>query len=124
MKTKKWIGFDFNRNGWATDHENRSDAWTVFVRDFRSDLRRLLKGTGWTLHVYKGNWFSGSGFFYNEEKDAWLYFSHSDVRYFRDGWLNTLLVRYATGPTDYGGGSNCYTHLYNLPEFLKYYPKF
>ena len=119
MKARKWVGYDFNRRGWSTTHENKSDAWTQFVRDTRSDLRSMLKGTGWKLHVWKGNWFCASGFLYNEEFDQWVYISISDVRHWQDAWFERLLIRTAEHEKDYTGGRNQYCNFYGIPEQLE-----
>ena len=119
MKARKWVGYDFNRNGWSTSHENKSDAWTQFVRDTRSDLKAMLKGTGWRVHTFKGNWFTTSGFLYNEELNAWVYISMSDVRHWQDSWWKNLLIRTAEHEKDYTGGRNQYCNFFEIPEKLE-----
>jgi len=106
MKTSKWVGFDFNHNGWSNTHENHNDGFDQFVRDFRSDLKQMVKGTKWKLHTCKGNWFYIYGFFHNEQDEKWVYFSISDVRFFKDQWYNNVLIRTAKHENDFTGGSN------------------
>jgi hypothetical protein len=120
MKARKWVGYDFNNRGWSTTHENRSDAFAQFIRDTRSDLKRMLKGTGWELKTgWKGNWFTTSGFLYNESLDRWVYISISDVRYWQDSWFERLLIRTAEHEKDYTGGRNQYCNFYDIPEQLE-----
>ena len=118
MKTTKWLGYDFNSNGWSRTHENRSDAWAQFRRDFRSDVKNMLKGTGWELAEFGNNWFIFSGFLRNTETDKLVYFSISDVRYWQDAWYSHILVRTAKHLKDWTGGSNNYTSLPELVENL------
>lgn len=118
MKTKKWIGFDFEREGWSDNHENRNDAYVQFARDFRSDLKTMLKGTGWTVLPYKAGWFDFSGFLYNEEKDRYVYFSISDVRYRQDEWFERVLIRTAKHDKDWTGGGNHFCRFTEIPEVL------
>lgn len=118
MKTTKWIGFNFNKNGWSETHENHSNAADQFARDFRSDLKQMLKGSEWEVYNFHPNWFCGSGFLYNKEKDKWVYFSHSDTRYFQDSWNDHLLIRTAKHEKDYTGGSNHYCSFSDILETI------
>ena len=113
MKTDKWLGFDFDKDGWSENHENHSDAFDKFARDFRSDVKTLLKGTDWKLHKLELKWFDGSGFLFNEKLNKFLYISISDVRYFSDSW-NGMLIRTAKHDKDWTGGTNNYTSLKDL----------
>lgn len=114
MKTRKWVGYDFNQNGWSKTHENHSDAFDQFVRDFRSDLKTMVKGTDWVVLPFTGNWFSFSGFLYNEKLDKYWYFSISDVRYFQDSWHDAILYRTAKHAKDWTGGANRYCKFFDL----------
>lgn len=117
FKTDKFLGFDFNRNGWVGDTKN--EAWLQFVRAFRSDLKAMLKGTGWTVYNLSPNWFEVSGFLYHERLDKWMYFGTSDVRYFQDEWSKSMLIRTAKGARDYTGGMNHFIEFKNIPDFLQ-----
>lgn len=120
MKSRKWVGFDFNQNGWSITHENRSDAFAQFIRDTRSDIKRMLKGTGWELKSgWKGNRFITSGFLYNSELDKWVFISISDVRYWQDKWFEHMLIRTAKNDKDFSGGRNDYCYFYEIPEKLE-----
>ena len=118
MKTDKWIGFNFSTDGWSTSHENHSDAWTQFVRDFRSDVKKMIKGTGWEVDRISGNYFYLSGFLYNESMNRWVYISISDVRFWQDEWHDKVLIRTAKNNKDYTGGVNQYTAFSDLVKKL------
>lgn len=113
MKTTKWVTFDFNSDGWSDTHENRSDAFPKFVRDFRSDVRTALKGSEWAIAELKGHYFYVSGFLYNSKLNRYVYLSISDVRYFAHSWTN-ILIRTAKNTKDFTGGRNNYTNLKTL----------
>ena len=104
LKTTKWSNFDFNTDGWSSTHENRNDAVRQLVRDMRSDLRKLLKGSEWELHNLKRNGFMVSGFFRNKVSGNFIYVRVSDVRHF--DWFDSVLVRTAKHDRDWTGGTN------------------
>ena len=119
FKTDKWIDFDFDADGWSTSHENRNDASIQFARDFKSDVRSMLKGTDWTIDTLKANWFVLSGFLYNKTKDVWVYLSVSDLRHWRNSWTDNMLVRTADSNKDYTGHANNSVGLRGLVDYLK-----
>lgn len=115
-KMKKWVGYDFGRNGWSENRENHSDAFDQFVRDFRSHMKAEGKRLGLTVLPFKANWFITSGFVLNEKSGKMAYWSISDVRYFKDEWYNHVLYRTAENEKDYTGGSN---HFCELPDLME-----
>ena len=119
MKSKKWLGFDFQYDGWSENHENKSTAFEQWVRDTRSDLRTMLKGTGWELHSWKGNWFTASGFLFHKEWGQWVYISVSDLRYWQDAWWDGMLIRTAENEKDFTGGCNQYCTFSDIREKLQ-----
>ena len=118
MKTDKWVGFDFNRDGWSETHENRNDAVAQFGRDFRSDLKSMLKGTDWEVYGLTTNYFYISGFLRNEKENKWAYVCCSDVRFFKDEWHDSLLIRSARDNKDYTGGQNRFCAFADIPATL------
>ena len=62
-----------------------------------------------------------SGFI--ERDGRYVYFSISDVRYFKNKWAENILIREAKNEEDYTGGSNGYTTLerfeQDVEELLK-----
>lgn len=117
MKIDKWKDYDFENNGWSRNHENRSDAFAQFLKDFRSDIKRMAKAKGWRVLPFKGNWFTVSGFLYHEASGRYLYFSVSDVRNCKNAW-EAMLLRSARHATDYTGGSNNFIDFSRLEYYL------
>lgn len=117
-KMKKWVGYDFGRNGWSENRENHSDAFDRFIRDFRSYMKAEGKRLGLTPLPFKANWFITSGFVLNEKSGKMAYWSISDVRYFKDEWYNHVLYRTAKNEKDYTGGSNRFCELPDLMESI------
>ena len=118
MKTDKYLNADFEQGG-SLAYANGNPIWVQFVRDFRSDLKGMLKGSEWTLYKLSNGHYELYGFLYNEHLDKWMYFSISDVRFFQDEWANSVLIRTAKNDKDYTGGMNCYTKFKNIPQFLQ-----
>lgn len=114
MKTTKWLKFNFDRDGWSDNHENRNDAYVQFARDFRSDVKSMLKNTNWKIDKMSVSHFFISAFLHNEETDRFVYISISDVRYFKDEWSTNMLIRTAKSNVDYTGGYNQFCHFHNL----------
>lgn len=120
MKTNKWKNFDFNKNGWSNTYENRSDAAIALARDMKSDLKIMLKDTGWELYHFEHNWFTFYGFFHNFSSDSWIYFSVSDIRW--NNWYEDILIRKAKSPKDWTGGANNYVSFDKISNFLQNLP--
>lgn len=113
MKTKKWLGNVFESSCYKTDE------FKDFIRDFRSDLNTMLKGTGWHIVCpFSAGHFYISGLLYNPFENKHVYISTSDVRFFRDEWYNHLLIRTAKNEKDFTGGANRYCRFYDLPLTL------
>lgn len=117
-KMKKWVGYDFVRNGWSESRENHSDAFDQFVRDFRSYMKAEGKRLGLTPLPFKANWFSISGFLLNEKSGKMAYWSILDVRYFKDEWYNHVLYRIVENEKDYIGVGNRFCELPDLMESI------
>lgn len=99
MKTDKWLGTSFESSSVKTPE------FMAFARDFKSDLKKLLKPTD-TL-VFNVGHFYVFGFIERAGKVA--YFGISDVRHFPAAWKYNVLYRTATDFKDYTGGCNRYT---------------
>jgi hypothetical protein len=92
----------------------KTEQFKSFVRAFRSDVKRLLKG--FDIQISVGHFYV-SGFV--SQGDKHVYFSVSDVRHFSDDWYNHVLVRTAKDTKDYHGGSNNYTTLPQLRQAVE-----
>jgi hypothetical protein len=80
----------------------------VFVRLFRSFVKKNLPIGAALAKFYVGH-YECSGFI---EKDGkCVYFSISDVRYYKAGWADDILIRTARGINDFTGGLNGCTSL-------------
>lgn len=112
MKTTKWLGVIFESSC------SKTEQFKAFVRDFRSDLKSMLKTTGWSVYKMNVMHFELSAFLYNERLDAWVYIAISDVRFFRDAWNNDMLFRSAKSARDFSGGVNQYCQFSQLSECL------
>ena len=88
-----------------------------FQTKYINFLRSLCKEKGWELVNIGRNHYCFSCFMKN--KDKYIYLSISDVRYFRNEWYSNILVRTAKHEKDYHGGSNCYTNLPNLSNYVE-----
>lgn len=113
MKTDRWVGVRFESSS------SKTPQFMSFVRDFRSDLKAMLKDTVWEVLPFKAGHFYLSGFLRNKETGAYMYWSIFDVRKsFQDFWYTHVLVRTAKSEKDFTGGPNGYTSFKNLPRYL------
>jgi hypothetical protein len=103
MKTTKWLGHYFESNGGY-----RTEDCNQFLRDVRSDVKAMVKGTDWVLHSFSAGYFYFAGFLYNAKRDRFVYFMSSDIRFFPEEWNTNLLIRTAKHDKDYTGGRNTY----------------
>ena len=111
-KTNRWLNNEFESS------TGKTEEFKAFVRDFRSDIKTLLKNTDWTLHSFCTGHFYISGFIINSVTGEFMYFSISDVRFFKNDWSNKMLIRTASHAKDYTGGRNQYVKFLELDSFL------
>jgi len=102
---EKWLGTRFTSSYYSTKQ------WESFLKDFKHAIKNSLPEGSRLVNWLKGH-FEVSGFIVRNNK--YVYFSISDVRYWQDEWYHKILIRTASGPEDYMGGSNNYT---DLPHF-------
>jgi len=91
---------------WRNHEFESSSSTTEEFKSFSRDIKKYLKEkmVGYNLVNYNRGHFYFSAFFEKDEK--FIYISSSDVRHFKDEWLNNLLVRTAENEKDYTGGRN------------------
>ena len=82
-----------------------------FSKEFKKEIKKRLP-EGAELVTWNVGHYDISGFI--KRGDKYVYFSISDVRYFKNEWYNNILVRTAKDTNDYTGGSNNYV---SLPAF-------
>lgn len=104
-KTKKWIGFDFDRNR-TFDNPQRegtdeSDEMKQFFRDFKSDLKAMVKDMGLKVYQMKKNYYDVSLIISNESETKFCFLSCGDVRW--DDWSRKMYIRGMENPKDWSG---------------------
>ena len=109
-KIAKWIGFDFDHH---RSYENppregtdESDEMKQFYKDFRSDLRKEMKIRNLKIVKVSKNYWDITALVSDPDGKSFVYISLGDMRY-----CAKVLIRCASGPDDYTGGSNHYTSL-------------
>lgn len=119
LKTKKWMGYDFNNPAEKYSYTERAleKAFMEFLRDWKKDVVYLLKDSDWKINRVLPNHFTFFVFLRNEKEDKWASASVSDVRVWKEEWYNSIMVRSAKDAKDYGG-RNKYTTLPNLAKAL------
>lgn len=120
-KTKKWYGFDFERNksfeNPPREGTDASDEAKQFLRDFRSDFVASLKAKGLVLHSFNKCHYYAYAVVTNEAKDKFVFVSIDDVRYPLMGyWNDRILVRRMKDEKDSIGGSNHFATMDELDE--------
>ena len=108
---EKWVGFEFESSAGVTEE------WDAFVRDFKKHIKSQLPDGAELVNFSKGH-FEFSGFVKMGER--YVYFSISDVRYWKDGWYINILIRTAKSIGDYIGGSNSSTTLKDFKKNVNY----
>lgn len=108
---EKWLGNVFESSSGLTDE------FSSFSKDFKKYLKSIA-GIDYDLYFSKGHFYC-SGFFRNKKTEKFVYFSMSDVRYFKDAWFNNLLVRTAKDEKDFTGGSNNNCCLIDLKKSIE-----
>lgn len=109
---KKWEGFTFQSSTGLTDE------FSSFGRDFKKYIKNICSDKYELIEFSRGH-FEVSGFIKNKETGKLVYFSISDVRFFKDSWVDNILIRTAKNEKDYTGGSNCQGTIDNLGEYIE-----
>ena len=104
LKSTKWTSVEFESSIIKTEQFKK------FSKDFLSDIKKTMEG--YKLVNKNVGHFYISGFLKKDEK--YVYFSTSDVRFFRNEWYNNILIRTAKNDKDYTGGSNNHSTLEDL----------
>lgn len=111
MNLNKWLNRDFESSSSLTPE------FAEFFKDVKCFVKKELKGD-FEFNIHRGHFYF-SGFAKNKITNKWAYFSASDVRHFKDGWFNNLLVRTAQNDKDYTGGNNNYSQLAIIKNALQ-----
>lgn len=118
-KSKKWIGYDFNYGHYdcpPREGTDENDEMKQFFRDFRSDMKSNLKGTGMKIYEMKKNYYDVTLIVSNENETKFEMVSLGDMRY-TPRWYEHILYRTMKNSKDWTGGSNCYAN--NIDELVE-----
>ena len=104
-KLKDFLNWEFSSGGRTGEDFKR------FARLFRNYIKKNLPKNAKVVNC-NVNHYCLSGFI--ERNGKYVYFSISDVRFWKNEWFTAILIRTAKHDKDYTGGSNCET---TLPKF-------
>lgn len=104
-----WVGFTFESSSGLTNE------WASFNSYIHNYVKKQLSDELELVNWSRGH-FEFSGFIKNNKTGKFVYFSCSDVRFFKDSWYNNLLIRTAENENDYTGGSNCVCKMTDLSK--------
>lgn len=104
---EKYVNYEFSSGCYT------GDDYKSFQTKYINYLRAVCKNNHWRLVNVGKNHYCFSAFIKSAENKC-VYISISDVRYFSNEWYDHILIRTAENETDYRGGFNNYTTLYDL----------
>ena len=94
-----------------------SSSYKKFQSDYKKELNKICRSIGCELvRFLLSNHYGFSCFVKNHQTDKFAYISISDVRYWRNQWYNSILIRTAEHEKDYKGGHNHYTTYNDLAQ--------
>lgn len=104
---QKYLDYEFSTGSYT------GEDYKTFQMKYINYLRSVCKDNDWTLvNVIRGHYeFSA---FIRNQTGRYVYFSISDVRFWRNEWYSRILIRTAESETDYHGGGNYHTRLPDL----------
>lgn len=108
---KNYLNYEFSSGSYV------GEDFVSFSTKFRNHIKKTLP-EGYTLHSYNRGHYDISGVI-KTNTDKFIYFSTSDVRYFKNEWYNNILIRTMAHDKDWRGGQNQYTNLENFSENIK-----
>jgi len=106
---EKWLDYTFESSAGLTPE------FAQFNKEIKDLIKKSLPDCLELVSWNKGH-FEFSGFLRNKNTGKFVYFSCSDVRYFKNAWYEDLLVRTAENEKDFTGGSNNFCKLSELAE--------
>ena len=93
---------------------NKTPEFTAFARMLRGHIQMQAKENGLQVTNFSTGHFYCSGFLRNINTGKFAFFSISDVRHFKDSWVDDILLRTANNEKDYTGGRNQSTTFLNI----------
>jgi hypothetical protein len=106
---EKYLNYEFSSGCYI------GEDYKQFQNKYVNYLKTICKQSNWELVNVGRNHYEFSCFIKNNE-NKYVYFSISDVRFWKNEWYNHILVRTANHEKDYTGGMNNYTSLPNLKD--------
>ena len=106
---EKWLNYSFS-SGVTTGED-----FNIFFREIKKFIKKNLPSEIELVKMDKNHYYF-SGFLKNKKNGKYIYFSVSDVRFFKDDWYYNVLVRTAKDENDYTGGCNNYCKITELGE--------
>lgn len=106
-----WKGHSFESSS------GKTPEFMAFTRMFRAAVKKQVNRQGLILTDWNDGHFYCSAFIHNPKTNKYAYISTDDVRG-SNRWHTDILVRTATGPKDYTGGSNNFSTFDKLGEEL------
>lgn len=97
---ENWLGYSFESSSGLTPE------FAEFRREVKRYIKKILPEELELIMPFGSLHFEFSGFIKNKKTGKFVYFSCSDVRFFKDSWYDDLLIRTAENEKDYTGGSN------------------
>ena len=105
-KLIQWRGTTFESSTTLTEQYSKFNRW------FKRVMKSIAKNLWWEITWFKPNHFCTSWFITVGDKH--VYISISDVRYFKDAWIDNILIRTASDTKDYTWWGNNHVELKNL----------
>ena len=100
-----------------TSGSTTGEDFREFAKLFFKHLNKVLKPKGLRLCACSTSHYYVCGFVTPDNSDKkFVYFSISDVRYFKNTWVNNILIRTAESDHDWTGGPNNNTTLAKFAE--------
>ena len=111
MSIKKWLDVEFESSSSLTPE------FAKFAREYKTAIKKLLSSNFELISFNRGH-FDLSGFVKNKDNNKLVYISTSDVRYCSNSWYNSILIRTAEHEKDWTGGSNNFSSLDSLLDYI------
>ena len=108
MEIEKYLNYNF-RFSWKNTKE-----YLEFQTELIKHLKSVFKQNSITILKLNKNTFSFTMFL--KANDKIIYLSIPDVRYYKNGWFNNILIRLTNSEDDYIGKDNHYTSLDKIIE--------
>lgn len=104
-KIEKWLNTEFS-SGSTTGKD-----YLKFQREMKTNLKRQAEAAGGRLHLFNKNHYEFSAVlaFDTGNETKYIYVSICDVRFFKDQWYTSVLVRTMEHDKDWHGGRNTTT---------------